>query len=197
MAAARQMTELVQDASHSSDLPAAMGDFAHGSGASTPCRASAVSRGSVDARADEHAVPGERRQPGSVVIRRGSVDARADEHAVPGRAPSAGIRQAITEHLALLAEAGGVVAEPGERRRIGYRLDSTPTTVAQQFHAGPRPRRRSRFPRDRCGGCRGWRAAQRTGDPGQAAAGCGTTGQLCWSRNASVTAANSGDRQRS
>jgi hypothetical protein len=96
--------------------------------------------GSVDARADEHAVPGERRQPGSVVIRRGSVDARADEHAVPGRAPSAGIRQAITEHLALLAEAGGVVAEPGERRRIGYRLDSTPTTVAQQFLAGPRPR---------------------------------------------------------
>jgi hypothetical protein len=91
--------------------------------------------GSVDARADEHAVPGERRQPGSVVIRRGSVDARADEHAVPGRAPSAGIRQAITEHLALLAEAGGVVAEPGERRRIGYRLDSTPTTVAQQFLA--------------------------------------------------------------
>ena len=80
-------------------------------------------------------MPGERRQPGSVVIRRGSVDARADEHAVPGRAPSAGIRQAITEHLALLAEAGGVVAEPGERRRIGYRLDSTPTTVAQQFLA--------------------------------------------------------------
>ena len=44
-------------------------------------------------------------------------------------------RQAITKHLALLAEAGLVVAEPGERRRIRYRLDSTPMTVAQQFLA--------------------------------------------------------------
>jgi DNA-binding transcriptional ArsR family regulator len=44
-------------------------------------------------------------------------------------------RQAITKHLALLAEAGLVVAEPGERRRIRYRLDSAPMKVAQQFLA--------------------------------------------------------------
>ena len=44
-------------------------------------------------------------------------------------------RQAITKHLVLLAEAGLVVAEPGERRRIRYRLDSAPMTVAQQFLA--------------------------------------------------------------
>lgn len=44
-------------------------------------------------------------------------------------------RQAIAKHLALLAEAGLVVAEPGERRRIRYRLDSAPMTVAQQFLA--------------------------------------------------------------
>ncbi len=44
-------------------------------------------------------------------------------------------RQAIAKHLALLAEAGLVVAEPGERRRIRYRLDSAPMKVAQQFLA--------------------------------------------------------------
>jgi DNA-binding transcriptional ArsR family regulator len=44
-------------------------------------------------------------------------------------------RQAIAKHLTLLAEAGLVVAEPGERRRIRYRLDSTPMKVAQQFLA--------------------------------------------------------------
>ena len=44
-------------------------------------------------------------------------------------------RQAIAKHLALLAEAGLVVAEPGERRRIRYRLDSGPMKVAQQFLA--------------------------------------------------------------
>jgi DNA-binding transcriptional ArsR family regulator len=44
-------------------------------------------------------------------------------------------RQAIAKHLALLAEAGLVVAEPGERRRVRYRLDSTPMKVAQQFLA--------------------------------------------------------------
>src|SRR5829696_4735578 len=42
-------------------------------------------------------------------------------------------RQAIAKHLALLAEAGLVVAEPGERRRVRYRLDSAPMKVAQQF----------------------------------------------------------------
>ncbi|KAF0849120.1 ArsR/SmtB family transcription factor [Nocardia caishijiensis] len=44
-------------------------------------------------------------------------------------------RQAIAKHLALLAEAGLVIAEPGERRRVRYRLDSAPMRVAQQFLA--------------------------------------------------------------
>ena len=35
-------------------------------------------------------------------------------------------RQAIAKHLALLAEAGLVTAEPGERRRVRYRLRSAP-----------------------------------------------------------------------
>ena len=42
-------------------------------------------------------------------------------------------RQAIAKHLALLAEAGLVAAEPGERRRVRYRVDSAPMKVAQQF----------------------------------------------------------------
>ena len=45
-------------------------------------------------------------------------------------------RQAIAKHLALLAEAGLVTAEPGERRRVRYRLQSAPMQVAQQFLAG-------------------------------------------------------------
>ena len=44
-------------------------------------------------------------------------------------------RQAIAKHLALLAEAGLLTAEPGERRRVRYRLDPTPVRVAQQFLA--------------------------------------------------------------
>ena len=44
-------------------------------------------------------------------------------------------RQAIAKHLALLAEAGLVGAEPGERRRVRYRLQSAPMQVAQQFLA--------------------------------------------------------------
>ncbi|ONI71731.1 transcriptional regulator [Kribbella sp. ALI-6-A] len=44
-------------------------------------------------------------------------------------------RQAIAKHLALLTEAGLLTAEPGERRRIRYRLDSAPIQVAQQFLA--------------------------------------------------------------
>src|SRR6266545_4252441 len=44
-------------------------------------------------------------------------------------------RQAIAKHLGLLAEAGLVVAEPGERRRVRYRLRSAPIQVAQQFLA--------------------------------------------------------------
>jgi len=44
-------------------------------------------------------------------------------------------RQAIAKHLALLADAGLVTAEPGERRRVRYRLQSAPMQVAQQFLA--------------------------------------------------------------
>src|SRR5512138_3407982 len=44
-------------------------------------------------------------------------------------------RQAIAKHLALLARAGLVTAEPGERRRVRYRLRSAPMRVAQQFLA--------------------------------------------------------------
>ena len=44
-------------------------------------------------------------------------------------------RQAIAKHLALLAEAGLVTAEHGERRRVRYRLRSAPMQVAQQFLA--------------------------------------------------------------
>jgi DNA-binding transcriptional ArsR family regulator len=44
-------------------------------------------------------------------------------------------RQAIAKHLALLAEAGLVAAERGERRRVRYRLRSAPMQVAQQFLA--------------------------------------------------------------
>ena len=44
-------------------------------------------------------------------------------------------RQAIAKHLALLADAGLVIAEPGERRRVRYRLHSAPIQVARQFLA--------------------------------------------------------------
>lgn len=44
-------------------------------------------------------------------------------------------RQAIAKHLALLAEAGLVSSEQGERRRVRYRLRSAPMQVAQQFLA--------------------------------------------------------------
>ena len=44
-------------------------------------------------------------------------------------------RQAIAKHLALLTDAGLVSAEPGERRRVRYRLRSAPMQVAQQFLA--------------------------------------------------------------
>jgi DNA-binding transcriptional ArsR family regulator len=44
-------------------------------------------------------------------------------------------RQAIAKHLVLLAEAELVAAEPGERRRVRYRLRSAPMQVAQQFLA--------------------------------------------------------------
>jgi DNA-binding transcriptional ArsR family regulator len=44
-------------------------------------------------------------------------------------------RQAIAKHLVLLAEVGLVTAEPGERRRVRYRLRSAPMRAAQQFLA--------------------------------------------------------------
>jgi DNA-binding transcriptional ArsR family regulator len=44
-------------------------------------------------------------------------------------------RQAIAKHLALLADAGLVTAEPGERRRVRFRLRSAPMRLAQQFLA--------------------------------------------------------------
>ena len=44
-------------------------------------------------------------------------------------------RQAIAKHLGLLTEAGLVKAEPGERRRVRYRLQSAPMRGAQQFLA--------------------------------------------------------------
>src|SRR5690349_4468671 len=44
-------------------------------------------------------------------------------------------RQAIAKHLNLLSDAGLVKAEPGERRRVRFRLQSAPMQVAQQFLA--------------------------------------------------------------
>jgi len=44
-------------------------------------------------------------------------------------------RQAIAKHLNLLTDAGLVTPEPGERRRVRYRLQSGPMQVAQQFLA--------------------------------------------------------------
>ena len=58
--------------------------------------------------------------------------------AAGGPAPAAAQaarRQAIAKHLALLTDAGLVTAEPGERRRVRYRLRSAPMQVAQQFLA--------------------------------------------------------------
>jgi DNA-binding transcriptional ArsR family regulator len=44
-------------------------------------------------------------------------------------------RQAIAKHLALMADAGLVTPEPGERRRVRFRLRSAPVQLAQQFLA--------------------------------------------------------------
>jgi DNA-binding transcriptional ArsR family regulator len=44
-------------------------------------------------------------------------------------------RQAIAKHLALMADAGLVTTELGERRRVRYRLQSAPVQLAQQFLA--------------------------------------------------------------
>ncbi len=44
-------------------------------------------------------------------------------------------RQAITKHLELLAAAGLVLAEPGERRRIRYRVNAAPMAIAPSYLA--------------------------------------------------------------
>lgn len=44
-------------------------------------------------------------------------------------------RQAIAKHLALMADAGLLTPEPGERRRVRYRLRSEPVRIAPQFLA--------------------------------------------------------------
>jgi DNA-binding transcriptional ArsR family regulator len=44
-------------------------------------------------------------------------------------------RQAITRHLGLLAAADLVLAEPGERRRIRYRVNAAPMAIAQSYLA--------------------------------------------------------------
>ncbi|HEU5033529.1 MAG TPA: metalloregulator ArsR/SmtB family transcription factor [Mycobacteriales bacterium] len=44
-------------------------------------------------------------------------------------------RQGIAKHLTLLTDAGLVAREPGERRRVRYRLQSAPVQLAQQFLA--------------------------------------------------------------
>ena len=62
-----------------------------------------------------------------------AVDGPATATDLAGRLPIT--RQAIAKHLALLAEAGLVTAQPGERRRVRYRLRSAPMQVAQQFLA--------------------------------------------------------------
>jgi DNA-binding transcriptional ArsR family regulator len=53
----------------------------------------------------------------------------------PATATDLAARLPITRHLALLAQAGLVTAEPGERRRVRYRVRSAPMQVAQQFLA--------------------------------------------------------------
>jgi len=42
-------------------------------------------------------------------------------------------RQAIAKHFELLAAAGLVLAEPGERRRIRYRVNAAPMAIAQSY----------------------------------------------------------------
>ena len=44
-------------------------------------------------------------------------------------------RQGVAKHLSTLELAGLVTPEPGERRRVRYRLQSAPMQVAQQFLA--------------------------------------------------------------
>src|SRR4051794_41251724 len=62
-----------------------------------------------------------------------AADGPATATDLAGRLPIT--RQAIAKHLTFLAEAGLVLAEPGERRRVRFRLRSAPMQVAQQFLA--------------------------------------------------------------
>ena len=62
-----------------------------------------------------------------------ATDGPATATDLAGRLPIT--RQAIAKHLILMAEAGLVTPEPGERRRVRYRLRSAPVQLAQQFLA--------------------------------------------------------------
>ncbi|MBV9412062.1 MAG: helix-turn-helix transcriptional regulator, partial [Acidimicrobiia bacterium] len=62
-----------------------------------------------------------------------ATDGPATATDLAGRLPIT--RQAIAKHLLLMAEAGLVAPEPGERRRVRYRLRSEPVQLAQQFLA--------------------------------------------------------------
>ncbi len=62
-----------------------------------------------------------------------AADGPATATDLSGRLPIS--RQAIAKHLVLMTDAGLVTAEPGERRRVRYRLRSEPVQVAQQFLA--------------------------------------------------------------
>ena len=53
----------------------------------------------------------------------------------PATATDLAGRLPVSRHLTLLAETGLVITEPGERRRVRYRLRSAPMQVAQQFLA--------------------------------------------------------------
>ena len=44
-------------------------------------------------------------------------------------------RQAVAKHLTVMVDAGLITSEPGERRRVRYRLRSAPVQIAQQYLA--------------------------------------------------------------
>jgi DNA-binding transcriptional ArsR family regulator len=44
-------------------------------------------------------------------------------------------RQAIAKHLAVMADAGLITPEPGERRRVRYRLRTASVQIARQYLA--------------------------------------------------------------
>jgi DNA-binding transcriptional ArsR family regulator len=65
----------------------------------------------------------------------GALAARGPETATDLASQLPITRQAITKHLELLAAAGLVLAEPGERRRIRYRVNAGPMAIAQSYLA--------------------------------------------------------------